>query len=149
MLVGIVMLLSACLPKAEINEKEGEKSVQMPEGVESRFDKMGVDLSDQAEGVVLKGVAGEEGSGAASVERVEGKTIVRIIADLPELEKDYWGYLVDGEAMVSVGELEFKKGGWILDFETEKDISSYRKVEVVRGGDGDYKRGVRVLEGSW
>jgi len=126
--------------------------VELPVGIEGNLDKMGISLSDKANTINLKPVPGESGSGIASIEKIDGRWVSQMIADLPELEDKFFyeGWLVSeaGEVLYT-GKLELRKGGWVLIYKTDEDLSKFKSAIITREQKDDQKPEKNVLEGKF
>lgn len=93
--------------------------------LESRFN---LTIPDDSEKINLQG----EGVGIATRKYEGGVFSHVVIADLPEPEKGkYEGFLVkDENNRIQTGTLKLAKGGYILEFTSNTDYSSYSKVEI-------------------
>jgi len=117
--------------------------------VEERLeDTLGVSIPDDLEKAVLMGA---EGSGIATREIVEGKFLHSVLADLPDPEsgKFYEGWLGRNGEYVPMGKLFSGKGGFILSYSSNVDMSDYNGVVVsleTSLGDGPTEK---ILEGSF
>ena len=124
--------------------------VVVPSGVEKDFEEVGLVVGEDADKVALEDVVGGSSRGAASVDK-EGVFYVHyIVADLPELTEGFYeGWLVNSSGdVLYTGKLESRKGGWVLEYRTEQDLSDYKRVIITEELVDDEKPEKHVLEGS-
>jgi hypothetical protein len=149
-IAGVVILLkrpktSKLLPTPtpNITEKiENNFKYQIPEDVER---------------IELKDVSGGAGSGLATRKFESGKFTHVVLADLPEPPAGsfYEGWLVRGKqgdsnfSIILTGKLRIAKGGYLLEFESDKDYSDYKQVVVTLEKLDDRNPETHVLEGSF
>ena len=119
----------------QVNEFLEERGIELPEG------------SDRAN---LRSVAGELGTGVAT--RVEGgeQTEFTVVAALQELEAGWYEAWLraDGEVL-SMGRMRSAKGGFVVDYSTGVDASSYSNVVVSRQDSSTSEPMEIVLEGEF
>lgn len=92
----------------------------------------------------LNRVGDVEGMGLATRKFEEGRFEVTILADLPETEsaRPYHSWLENGAGeKVILGDLRFAKGGYLLDFESNLDLTDFKKVIIAQEAN--------ILEGSF
>jgi hypothetical protein len=128
----------------------GDERLIVPSVMEKDFEDVGIVVSDDASKAELKDVTAGSSRGVASVEK-DGLFFVHyVVADLPELSKGFYeGWLVNSKGdVLYTGKLENQKGGWVLEFRIEKDISDYKKIVITEEIKDDQKPEKHILEGS-
>lgn len=97
--------------------------------LESKFK---LSIPDNVEKINLQAASGFEGIGIATRKFESGIFTQMIIADLPDPESgNYQVWLIkDDNTKISTGTLKLAKGGYLLEFSSEKNYSDYKKVEV-------------------
>lgn len=85
-----------------------------------------------AERANLSGVSGTSGIGVATREKSNGNYSVTIMANLPTPSANayYQATLTNGTANISLGKMNFTKSGYMVNFVSSSDLSSYKKVVV-------------------
>lgn len=123
------------------------ENTEVGDALLERFEKVGK-MSETAEKLELKPVAGKTGSGIATREIVGGKLVHTVMADLPELEKGtfYEGWIV-GDTVVSTGKMVETKGGWVLEYTGDASLINHDRVVITLETKDDKKPEVHVLEG--
>jgi hypothetical protein len=110
------------------DEIEGMFNLQIPEDVDR------AELSDKT---------GGDASGIATREQFNGKYTHTVLADLPDPQVgSYTAELVKDDNVMTTGTLRTAKGGYLLEFQSEEDLSEYNTVRVKLGEEV-------VLEGSF
>ncbi len=124
------------------------------EKIESNFK---FQIPEDVERIELKDVSGGEGSGLATRKFEAGKFTHIVLADLPEPSTGFFyeGWLVRGKqgdpdfSTILTGKLRIAKGGYLLDFESDKDYSDYKQVVVTLEKVDDRNPETHILEGSF
>ena len=114
-------------------------------------DAFKVKLPEDVDKAELMDVAGGTASGIATRKFESGKFTHAVLADLPDTAAGafYQGWLVMGDNVLSTGRLREAKGGFILEFESNKDYSGYNKVVVSLEEKADAAPEKHILEGSF
>lgn len=133
-----------------LNLGDSGTQVNIPTGMEKDFEDAGLVISEGAEKLGLEDVTGGSSRGSASVEKEGVYYVHYVVADLPELTQGFYeGWLVNSTGdVLYTGKLESRKGGWVLEYRTEKDISGYKKVVITEELVDDQKPEKHILEGS-
>lgn len=99
----------------------------------------------------LTDVSGGQGMGEAARTFENGKFSLTVLADLPSPKAGYFyqGWIFNGTADISLGKLRIAKGGYLIDFTSTKDYSSYSKVVVTLEKVFDNTPETHILEGSF
>lgn len=110
--------------------------------IESKFPTLKVPAN--ADRASLNNVSGGTGIGEAFRTYESGKFTITVIADLanPSTDEKYKGYLTDGSTDIFLGDLANEKGGYVANFTSDKDLSSFKKVKIVLNS-------TKILEGSF
>ncbi len=126
--------------------------------VEEKIEKtFNFEIPEDVEKAELNDVSGGTGSGIATRKYQSGRFSHAVLADLtdPEVDGYYEGWLVRGNegdanfAYVSTGKMRIAKGGYLLEFESNKDYSDYKKVVITLEKINDGKPETHILEGSF
>lgn len=113
-------------------------------------------IPDDVEKIDLKDVTGSGFSGIATRKYENGKFEFVVLADIEDpLEGSYQAWLTRGKegevgfSYVKLGNLRMAKGGYLLEFESSTDYTSYSQVLVTLEKKDDTKMEERILEGSF
>lgn len=119
--------------------------------------KFNVQVPENSDNIELKDVSGGTGSALASRTYENGKYTLMVLADLPDpsagsfyevwLEKGNQGE--SDYSIVRAGSMTIAKGGYILDFSTNQDYTSYTKIVVSQEKSITQSPTTRILEGSY
>jgi len=127
-------------------------------GVEQRLqESFKYQIPENFERAELKDVTGGTASGIATRNYESGKFTHAILADLPDPKAGefYEGWLVRGSegeenfASISTGRLSVAKGGYMLEFTSNRDYSDYSMVVVSLEKLNDQRPETYILEGSF
>lgn len=125
-------------PKIEEKEAEieGKFNIQIPENVEK------ANLHD---------TTGRGYGAVATRESKAGEFSLTILADLPDPEdgRFYQAWLTKDGDSVSLGQLRIAKGGYLIDYTSATDLSSYKVVTVSLERVFDNKIEEVILQGSF
>lgn len=151
-LIVLVVLISAALII-----KNGKKSpvsntpLPTPSFQSNVNNFPGIKIPANADRIDLKSVNGSMGMGEAFRTYTNGKFSLTIVANLPAYAKGhfYQGFVSDGKSFVSLGGLGVSKGGYIVNFNSAKDYSSFNKVIVTSETSLGGNPGTHILEGSF
>jgi len=157
--VGVLLLIGGLVfywrQKSTKKEQIVVPAVQsVQDKIEEKFKYQIPENVDKAE---LKDVTGGNASAIATREYQNQKYSSTFLADLPDPEAGtfYQAWLVkgtqgqEGYSIVSLGKLVIAKGGWMIDFSSQKDYTSYDKVMVTKETIFDNTFEKTVLEGSF
>lgn len=110
--------------------------------VESKFPALKVPAN--ADRISLNDVSGGTAMGEAFKTFEGGKFSVTLMANLPAPSAGnvYKGYLINGNTQILLGNLTSEKGGYIVNFTSNQDLTSYKQVVVMLGS-------THILEGSF
>jgi hypothetical protein len=120
-------------------------------------DKFNLDIPDDVDKTDLSSVGDTSGSGIATEKYEDGKFTQSVLVDLPDPEEGYFyqGWLQKGNEgdddynLVSTGKLRLAKGGWMLEYTSNEDLSDHSKVIVSLEKTFDKNIEEKVLEGSF
>ncbi len=120
-------------------------------------EKFNYEIPEDANKVDLKNVAGGEGQGIATRVYRNNRFELVILADLEDPQKGefYEGWLVKGKegetdfGYLKLGSLRMAKGGYLLEFDADKDYSAYNQLWVTLETKADNKPEKHILEGSF
>ena len=152
--IGIVILVALAGFIYFRSRREAPEELQVPQTLsvedqlESAFD---FNIPDDVEKAELKDVSGGNATGIATRKFDAGKFTHAVLADLPDPEPDsfYEGWLVKDDSLISTGRLRIAKGGYLLEFQTSTDYSSYDNVVVTLERVADSVPEEHLLEGSF
>lgn len=124
------------------------ETLSVEDEMEERFNMNIPEDVDRAE---LSDVAGGDARGLATRQFDDGRFTHSVLADLPDPEegKFYEGWLVDGDNFMSTGRMRIAKGGYLLEFESSEDLTSYNRVVVTLEDTDDETPEEHVLEGEF
>lgn len=119
--------------------------------------KFGLILPEDVDRAELKDVTGGDGSGIATRKFENGRFTHTVLADLPEPAAGsfYEGWLVRGKegddnfAFISTGKMKLAKGGYLLEFGSSSDFTSYNNVVITQEKVFDAAPETHILEGSF
>ena len=131
-----------------------ENTPQITDEMKSSF---GVLIDDNAEKTELVDVTGGMASAIATRIYENGVFTHAVLADLPDPTSGtfYEGWLVRGKAgdsdfdFISTGKMQLAKGGYVLEFESQTDLSDYAGVVVTLETKLDDVPEEHILEGSF
>lgn len=155
LIAGLVFFLGDKGIEEEGNGESEEAQVQ--EMVDELSAQLGVKIEEDVERASLRDVSGGGASGLAT-RNYDGEEFTHsILAALPETEtgKFYEGWLVLGEegdeeySILNTGKLQQSKGGFLLEFSSDQDLSDYQKVIVTLEENDDSTPEDHILEGSF
>lgn len=134
--IGVVILaaLSAVVyfwRKPTIDEElKVPQTLSVEDAIEDAFN---IEIPEDVEKTEMVDISGGDASAIATRKFENGRFELNILADLPdasyaaEIEKD-------GETM-SIGSLRIAKGGYLLEYRGNRDLSDYSTVRVTSGGE--------------
>ena len=116
-----------------------------------------VEIPDDVERAVLTDVTDGDASGLAVRKYEAGVFTHTVLADLsdPELGFFYEGWLVRGQegdddfAFISTGKMRLAKGGFVLEFSSQQDLTTYERVVITLERVDNQKPEKHILEGSF
>ena len=108
-------------------------------------------IPDNLERADLRDVAGKKGTGLATRSYENGKFTFTVLANLPDLTSGgfYQVWLIKDGTNLSLGKMRIAKGGYLLEFTSNKDYLDYKGVLVTEEKVFDSKVENRTLEGSF
>lgn len=114
-------------------------------------DTFKLEIPEDVDKVELKDVSKGLASGIATRKYENGKFEHTVLADLPDPENGrfYEGWLVKDGKTILTGKMRLAKGGYLLNFSSNKDYSDYKKVVVTLEGKDDQTPEEHILEGSF
>jgi len=158
--IGIIILIlvAGVVYWRQRNKKVEEFKVPETLSVEKSIeDKFKIEIPEDVEKAELRDVSGGNASGIATRKLDKGTFNLSVLVDLPDPErgKFYEAWLIKSEegkvdySLVSLGKLWLAKGGWMIDFKSQKDLSEYNKILVSLEEKSDKTLEKRILEGSF
>lgn len=129
-------------------------TLEMEEKMETTFN---LDIPDDVEKTELTDVSGGTASGIAT-RNYDGSSFTHtVLADLPDPIQAtvYEGWLVRGKAgdnnfkFVSTGVMQIAKGGYLLQFESDVDLTAFTGVVITLEQKVDATAEKHILEGSF
>jgi hypothetical protein len=150
-LAGIIFWVRR--PKEELQVPENTTD-NVEEKMESFFN---IEIPEDAEKAQLKDVTGGNASGIATRDQGNGTFVHVVLADLPDPEEGFFyeGWLVRGKTgdenfdFISTGKMTMAKGGYLLEFESQDDLSEYTGVVITLEEVEDANPEKHILEGSF
>lgn len=140
----LVLLGAFFLLRRSDNENTDVPAATPTSSVEQKIESaFKVDIPDDVDKAELKG---DGGSGIATKKFENGKFNATILADLPDSQVPYKAEIRkadDDKQIISLGNLRVAKGGYMVEFQANQDLSEYKKV-LILGEDSKV-----VLEGSF
>lgn len=140
------------------DDKPSDLGTETVESVIERFDdSFTIEISEDADKISLKDVAGGTSSGVATRLLEDGRFSHYAIADLPEPEGGnfYEGWLVRGKPgdanfkFISTGKMINVKGGYTLNFESNTDYTEFGQVVITLETIMDSTPEKHILEGNF
>lgn len=93
-------------------------------------------LPDETDRFELESANDEDASGIVAMGLIDGVFNLTMLADLPQLDTgSYDAYLSDGESEILLGEVELKKGGYILEFNSSEDLLGSKQLVIKKDGE--------------
>jgi hypothetical protein len=126
--------------------------------IESRIEeRFGVEIPEDANKAELTDVAGGDGYALATRRFEDGAFAHSILADLPDPEtgRTYQAWLVRGDEgdddynIVATGGMRVAKGGWVLEYQTTRNLEDHNRVLVTSERIGEQRAENIVLEGEF
>jgi len=114
-------------------------------------------LPTDADQSTLRDVTGQGYQGFATRKFTNQTFELTILADLPEPQPNvfYQGWLVKGQPdqpgfnLLSTGKLQSRKGGWVLDFTSNFNLTDHQGLVVTRESTDDQTPETHLLEGNF
>lgn len=131
---------------------------QTASDVERRIEEQfNIEIPDDVNKTELKATGDGDGFAIATRRTENGNFIHNILADLPDPEtgRVYQAWLVRGEEgdedynIVATGRMRIAKGGWVLEYQTTRDLEDHNKVLVTSERSGEQRAENVVLEGEF
>jgi hypothetical protein len=153
--IGLVVLILLIAGAFIIRDARRAKTLKSPlptptfQQVEGKFPSLKVPAN--ANRINLNDVTGSNQMGEAFRTSQDNKFTLTIIGSLPTPKAGYFyqGWIVNGNTFVSTGKLDIAKGGYLSEFSSVKDYSSYKKVVVTLEKVFDSMPETHILEGSF
>lgn len=148
-IVGLFVILAIIGVAVGINKAKKGPAVPLtlpsPSVTEEIQKTFNLTIPSDVEKTDLNKVGDVEGMGIVTRKWQNGKFELTVLADLPETETgapyQVWLQKTSGEKLF-LGDLRVAKGGYLLEFESGLDYSSYQKVIIATSK-------TNVLEGSF
>jgi hypothetical protein len=145
-IVGLVILVGLAALIYYWRRPVVDEELQVPQtlSVEDEIEDMfSLQIPEDVDKAELLDKIGGDASAIATREFVDNKFTHTVLADLPDLEiGSYVAELVKDDEVLETGVLRAAKGGYILEYQSDKDLSEYKTVRVKLGDE-------TVLEGSF
>lgn len=154
-LVGLILFFRGGEEVKETTEQAPEIAVQDVE--ESLSSRLGISIPEEVERIALKDVRNEGASGLATRNFSQTGYDHTLLAALPELVSgtSYQAWLVRGEkggegySVLTTGSLHQAKGGYLLQYHNDADLTDYQRVMVTVETVVDNQPETTVLEGAF
>jgi hypothetical protein len=121
-------------------------------------EKFNYEIPEDSNKIDLTDVSGGVSRGIATRSYKNGRFEHVILADIPDPDKGYFyqGWLTtkgkegeEGFSYVKTGKLRVAKGGYLLEFQSSRDYTSFSQVWVTLEKTDDTKPEKHILEGSF
>lgn len=156
LVVVLIIIGGALLIKKNRANKLQSIATPIPSIEEKITNKFGgITIPDDAEKADLNDVSGGNALGIATREYKDNKYTLTVLADLQAPESGYYyqAWIAKNEgtnlAYVNAGELRVAKGGYLVDFTSNKDFTEFKKVIVTLEKKSDLTPEKPILEGSF
>lgn len=124
------------------------------EKIESSFK---VDIPEDVDKAELKDVSDTNAIGIATKKYENGRFTATVLADLPEPESGnyYQAWITSGELQksdtkfVTLGRMRIAKGGWMVEFQSNSDLSVNKNVLISLEKTPDSIPEKHIMEGSF
>jgi len=146
--LGLLAVLIYRLQTPEFNEElQVPQTLSVEDTIEEKFN---LNIPEDVDKAELKDVSGGDASAIATRKFLpaqageNGQFTHTILADLPDLEagKNYEGRLIQNDNEINTGALRVAKGGYLLEYKSDQDFSTYNKVKIILDGqivlEGDF-----------
>lgn len=151
LLGGVIYWRQRSQPSEEMRVPE---TLSVEEQLEQRF---GTEIPEDVEKAELRDVTGGASSAIATRKFENGVFTHSVLADLPDPQGGhfYEGWLVRGQegdenfVVLSTGRMRIAKGGWVLDFQSNNNLSDYNNVVITLEEVADTTPETHILEGSF
>ncbi|OGM69659.1 hypothetical protein A2975_00930 [Candidatus Woesebacteria bacterium RIFCSPLOWO2_01_FULL_44_14] len=134
-LAGVIYFVRR--PKQKVEELPGPTT---EEKIENSFN---LEIPEDVDKAELKDMSGGNASGIVTRKFESGRFTLTVLADLPDLTSGVYSVKISNDkGAASVGQMRIAKGGYLLDYSSGVNYSSYNKVTISVGDKV-------VLEGSF
>lgn len=160
--IALALIILAALGGAVYwRQRDSGEELKVPEAQtsveESLEDKFKIEIPDDADKTELKDTGGGNSSGIFTKKFENNRFTSSFIVDLPAptTGEHYEAWIEKGTkgaadySIVPAGRLTSGKGGYLLNFNSNTDYSSYNKVLITREKVADRTPETTVLEGSF
>lgn len=155
---SLIALILIAIAIVYFMQKRNEAPLTLPlttpnsQTITSKFPN--ITIPDDMASIELKDVGGGTSSGFASRKFENGKFELVAIVDLPDPDLGYYyqGWLISGNTQpyMPLGRLNLAKGGWILNYQSTIDRSTFNKVVIsLEKGPVSTSPEKIILEGSF
>ncbi len=147
-IIGFIFLVILIAGVLWIYRNRNQKSLALPTSTPTISQKVnnafpGLKVPDGADRADLGSTGETEGVGVATRQKTNIGSSLTVMANLPDPKPGvYQAELSNGTAKIMLGKLSLTKSGYLVNYTTIKDLSSYNKVTVTLNGSS-------VLEGSF
>lgn len=136
--IGLIVLglLAVLIFRLQTPTTDEELVVPQTLSVEDQIeDRFNLEIPEDVDKAELKDVSGGSASAIATRKLENGTFTHTILADLPDPDEGmvYEGRLVKDDSEVNTGNLRVAKGGFLLDYQSDQDLTDHNKVRVVAG----------------
>ena len=128
------------------------EKMPVTEELEKGFEAgLGIEVPEGVEKTTLADVTGGAGTGMATRKFEKGVFEHTVMASLPEpgAGQYYEGWLTRDGEFFSTGKMESMKGGWYLEYSSNKDYPDYNRVVITLEEKDDSQPEKHLLEGSF
>ena len=151
----LIILLAVFLIRRGQNNNNAAISSPLPTPVSSLEQNLknnfGITVPDSAIKANLVDVTGGNQMGLATLDKSNNQNSYTIIANLetPAYGYFYQAWLVNNTDTISLGKLGIAKAGWLINFNSSKDLSDHNKVWITLERSFDKTPEKHILEGSF
>lgn len=111
----------------------------------------GITVPNGASTANLKDVNGGNQIGLATLDKSNGQNAYTILANLEDPAPGYFyqAWIVNGNDTISLGKLSVAKAGWLVNFNSSKDLSDKKTVWITLEKVNDNTPEKHILEGTF
>lgn len=135
-------------PLITVNSPLPTPNVSFQEDLQNNF---GITVPSTASKADLKDASGKNQMGLITLDKTNNQNMYTVIANLDDPQAGYFyeGWLVSGNNYISLGKLNVAKGGWLINYNSPKNIEDHKTVWITLEKVNDNMPETHVLEGSF
>lgn len=133
-------------PLITVNSPLPTPTTSFEDNLQNNF---GITVPTNATRADLKDVTGKNQMGLLTIDKENGQSKYTVIANLEEPAGGsfYQAWLVNGTNRISLGKLSVAKAGWMVNYDTATDLSSYKTIWITLEKVNDANPETHILEG--